>query len=120
MLKPQTCISCSLPVLSAGVLSVKLNEVASSCGRRSPTPPGKCSAEETGAKTDPHLTVSVAQRTSAGCSLTAQEELVDCRLHRSGLTHLQNTVLNDLTSASETDWTEFKMEHIQNQSCILC
>lgn len=77
-------VPCLIPVLPAGDLSATLSRVACSCGHRSPTPPGKCSAEATGAETDPHLFVSVAQRMSGGCSQTARWEPEVCHLHRSG------------------------------------
>lgn len=54
-----------------------------SCVHMSPTPPGRCSTEATGAETDPLLSVSVAQKTSAGCSPTAHRVPVDCHLRRS-------------------------------------
>lgn len=77
-------VPCLIPVLPAGDLSATPSRVACSCGHRSPTPPGKCSAEATGAETDPHLFVSVAQRMSRGCSQTARWGPEVCRLHRSG------------------------------------
>ncbi len=95
MLKPQTFTRCSLPVHPAGLLSAKLSAEACSCGHRSPTPPGRCSAEATGAETDRLLNVSVAQRTSAGCSPTARRVLVDCRLRRSVWCQVR-TVWSDL------------------------
>lgn len=70
-------------VLPAGALSVKVSGVAPLCGHSCRTPPGKCSAEATGAERDRLLTVSVAQSKSAGCSLTVRRVPVDFRLHRS-------------------------------------
>lgn len=82
LLKAQTFPPC-VRVLPAGVLSVKASGKASSCDLRSPSPTGKCSAEATGAETLRLLNVSVARRTSAGCSPTARRLPVECRLLRS-------------------------------------
>lgn len=77
-------VPCLIPALPAGDLSVTQSRVACSCGHRSPSPPGKCSAGATGAETVPHLFVSVAQRMPGGCSQTAHWGLEVYHLHRSG------------------------------------
>jgi len=91
--------------------SVMQSGVACSWGHRYLTPPGRCSAEETGAEKDPHLNVSAAQRTSVGCSPSAPRALVGFHLRRS----VRSSVKTDLS----TKYTVSELSEFFLRNCSL-